>query len=153
MQTLFDRMKDALADDDLFWRVSCAFWALFAAAVGGFIAWLLVASSARQDMASLLYALLWLIALAFLAWSAVLLVGCVSPLESRSMRRAGKVLPSIVSVDGQEGLLAYVTFLPAAVVTLALRAVGIRGCRSADSAQLIDEAQRNSRSNLPRFDV
>jgi hypothetical protein len=25
MQALFDRMKDALAADDLFWRVSCFF--------------------------------------------------------------------------------------------------------------------------------
>jgi len=69
------------------------------------------------------------------------------------MRWASKVLPSIVSVDGQEGLLAYITFLPAAVLTLALRAIGIRGAKSADSALLIDEAERNSRSPLPRIDV
>jgi hypothetical protein len=153
MQSLIDRIKATLAEDDLFWRAGCFFYAALATAVGGFIAWLLVASSARDTMAVALYALFWVIALAFLAWAAVLLAGCVSPPESRPMRWASRALPGIVSIDGQEGLLAYLTFLPAALLTLALRAIGIRGCRSRKSAALIDDAERKSRSTLPRFDV
>jgi|ERR1044072_4887071 hypothetical protein len=153
MQALIDRLKATLAEDDLFWRASCFFYALVAGAVGGFIAWLLIASTARDTMALPLYAVLWVIAAAFLAWAAVLLLGCVSPPESRPMRWASRVLPPIVSMDGQEGLLAYITFLPAAVLTLALRAIGMRGAKSADSALLIDEAERNARSPLPRIDV
>jgi hypothetical protein len=153
MQALWDRLRNSLAADDLFFRVSCFFYALVGGAVGGFIAWLLVASSARDTMAGLLYALFWLIAIAFLAWAAVLLIGCVSPPASRPMRWASAVLPPIVSFDGQEGLLAYLTFLPAAVLTLALRAIGVGGCKSADSALLIDEAERNTRSTAPRIDV
>ena len=69
------------------------------------------------------------------------------------MRWASAVLPPIVSFDGQEGLLAYITFLPAAMLTLLLRSIGLRGCKSAQSAGLIDEAERNTRSPLPRIDV
>jgi len=153
MQALLERIKASLAEDDLFWRASCLFYALVATAVGGFIAWLLVASSARETMALPLYALFWLIAVAFLIWAGVLLIGCGSPPASRPMRWASAVLPPIVSFDGEEGLLAYITFLPAAALTLALRAVGIRGCKSRKSAALIDDAERKSRSDLPRFDV
>ena len=153
MPSLLDRIKASLAADDLFLRASCFFYALLAAAVGGFIAWLLVESSARDTMALPLYALFWLIAAAFLAWAAMLLPGCVSPPASRPMRWASRVLPPIVSIDGQEGLLAYITFLPAAALTLALRVIGVRGCTSRKSAALIDDAERKSRSTLPRIDL
>jgi hypothetical protein len=152
MQSLTDRIKATLAEDDLFWPASCLFYALVAGAAGGFIAWLLAASSARESMTLALYALFWLIAIAFLAWAAVLLLGCVSPPASRPMRWASRALPGSVSVDGQEGLLAYITFLPAAALTLALRAIGVRGCKTRKSAALIDEAERKSRSTLPRID-
>lgn len=153
MQAFWDRIKAALSADDLFFRVSCFFYALVGAGVGGFIAWLLVASSAREPMAGPLYALFWLIAVVFLIWAAVLFIGCVSPPESRPMRWAAAVLPPIVSFDGQEGLLAYITFLPAAVLTLLLRGIGLRGRQSRRSADLIDEAERNARSDAPRIDV
>ncbi|MGB9366032.1 MAG: hypothetical protein WCE79_08460 [Xanthobacteraceae bacterium] len=153
MQAFWDRIKASLSADDLFFRVSCFFYALVGGAVGGFIAWLLVASSARETTAGPLYALFWLIAVAFLVWAAVLLIGCVSPPGTRPMRWAAATLPPIVSFDGQEGLLAYITFLPAAVLTLLLRGIGVRGCQSRRSAALIDEAERNSRSTAPRIDV
>jgi len=153
MQALLDRLKASLSADDLFFRVSCFFYALVGGAIGGFLAWLLVASSARQDMGLPLYALFWLIAVAFLIWAAILLPGCVSPPESRPMRWATAALPRIVSFDGEVGILSYLTFLPAAALTLLLRGIGIRGCQSRRSARLVNEAERNSRSQVPRIDL
>lgn len=146
MQALFDRMKEALAADDLFWRVSCFFYAVVGAGIGLLIAWVLLASSARETMWWLWYALLWLLAAAFVAWGLVLLLGCVSPPKSRPARWAAVALPQIVSFDGETGLLATMTFFPAALLTLLLRGIGIRGCKSPQSADLIAEAERNTGS-------
>ena len=153
MQALWLRIKDSLAADDLFWRVSCFFYALVGGAIGGFVAWLLVASSARQEMAGPLYALFWVMAIAFLVWAAVLLIGCVSTPESRPMCWASAALPKIVSFDGEVGILSYLTFLPAAALTLLLRGIGLRGCRSRRSSKLVNEAERNTRSTAPRIDI
>jgi hypothetical protein len=46
----WDRMKDALAADDLFWRVSCFFYALVGGGIGVFIVCILLLSSARQPV-------------------------------------------------------------------------------------------------------
>jgi hypothetical protein len=52
-------------------------------------------------------------------------------------------------LEGETSLFAYVTFLHAAMLTLMLRSVGMRGCRSARSARLTHEAERNTRSPWP----
>jgi hypothetical protein len=153
MPSLWDRIKASLAADDLFFRVSCFFYALVGGAIGGFIAWLLVASTARETMAGPLYALFWLIAATFLIWAAILLLGCISPPNTRPARWAAAALPKIVSFDGEVGILSYLTFLPAAALTLLLRSIGIRGCKSVRSSKLVNEAERNTRSTAPRIDL
>ena len=153
MGTLLDRVKDTLKEDDLYWRASCFVFALLAIAVGTFIAWILLASSARETMWWLWYALFWLLAAAFLAWGLVLLGGCVSPPDSRPARWAASALPGISGPDsdpfgnstGWFDLLYY----PAAALTLLLRSVGIRGCKSSRSADIMDEAERKTGSPWP----
>lgn len=153
MQPFWDRIKASLAADDLFFRASCFFYAAIAAVIGGFIAWLLVASSARETMAGPLYALFWVIAVAFLIWAVLLLLGCVSPPDTRPARWGAGALPKIVSFDGEVGILGYLTFLPAAALMLLLRGIGIRGCQSRRSSKLVNEAERNTRSTAPRIDI
>jgi hypothetical protein len=149
VRALWDRIKDSLAGDDLFWRVGCFFWALLGIGFGVLIGCVLLLSSARESLWWPWQALFWLLAAGLFAWAAVLLLGCVSPSDSRPTRWAAGALPAIVDFEGDTSLLAYVTFFPAAVLTLLLRGIGMRGCRSPQSALLIDEAERNTRSPWP----
>lgn len=150
---LLDRLKDALREDDLHWRASCFVFSLIGIPIGTFIAWLLLASSARETMWWLWYALFWLLAAAFLAWGLVLLGGCVSPPDSRPARWADSVLPGISGHDfdalGNSSGWFDLLYYPAAALTLLLRSVGIRGCKSSRSTDLMDEAERKTGSPWP----
>jgi hypothetical protein len=146
-RALWDRMKDDLAADDLFWRVSCFFFALFGVGFAVLIAWVML-SSARESW-WLWQALLWLVAAGLFAWAAVLLLGCLSPPDSRSSRWADGVLPAIVDFEGKTSAFGVVAFFPAAALTLLLHGIGVRGCRSPQSAELIEEAEQNTRSPWP----
>jgi hypothetical protein len=146
MRALWDGVKAALAADDLFWRVSCFFFALLAIGFGVLIGCVLLLSSARTSMWWPWQALCWLLVAGLFAWTAVLLLGCVSPPDSRPARWAARALPAMVDFEGETSLFALAAFFPAAVITLLLRGVGMRGCRSRRSARLIHEAERNSRS-------
>lgn len=148
MRALWDGMRQTLAADDLFWRVSCFLFALLALAIASLIGWLLL-SPARESMGWLWQALIWLLTAASFGWAAVLLAGCFAPPESRPTRWAAVALPSIVDFEGEMSLLSIVTFFPAAVLTLLLRAIGLRGCQSPQSALLIEEAEENTRSPWP----
>ena len=143
MRALWDRMKDALAEDDLFWRVSCFFYSVVGVGFAALIGWVLL-SSDRGSWGP--RALLWLVAAGLFAWGAVLLMGCFRPPESRPSRWAANLLPAIVDFEGKTSSLRLVTFFPAAVLALLLRGIGVRGCKSAQSAELIEEAEQNTRS-------
>ena len=151
MGTVLDRLKDTLKDDDLFWRVSCFFFALLGIAIGGLIAWILLASSARETMWWLWYALFWLLVAAFFAWGLVLLGGCVSPPDSRPARWAAVALPGISEPDplADSSRLLDLLYYPAMALTLLLRSIGVRGCKSSRSADIMDEAERNTGSPWP----
>jgi hypothetical protein len=151
MATLLDRLRDTLKEDDLYWRVSCFVFALLAIAVGAFIACILLLSSARETMWWLWYGLFWLLATAFFAWGLVLLGGCVSPPDSRPARWAASVLPGISGPDllGDSSGFFDLLYYPAAVLTLLLRSIGVRGCKSSRSAEIMDEAERNTGSPWP----
>ena len=151
MAAFLDRVKDALKEDDLYWRVSCSVFALLAIAVGGFIAAVLLLSSARETMWWLWYALFWLLAAAFLAWGLVLLGGCVSPPDSRPARWANRVLPGISGPDplGDSSGFFDLLYYPAMALTLLLRSIGIRGCKSSRSAEIMDQAERKTGSPWP----
>lgn len=95
------------------------------------------------------WALFWLLVVAFFAWALVLLGGCVSPPNSRPARWAAFALPDIVDFEGETSVFAIVAFFPAAVLTLLLRGIGIRGGKSPRSARLISKAERNTRAPWP----
>ena len=145
MRALWDGVKGVLAADDLFWRVSCFFFALLGIGLGVLIGSVLLLSSARDSMWWPWQALLWLFAAGLFAWASVLLLGCFSPPGSRPARWAARAQPAMVDFEGETSLLALAVFLPAAMVTLMLRGIGVRGCKSPRSARLIHEAERNSR--------
>ena len=149
MRALWDGVKGVLVADDLFWRVSCFFFALLGIGFGVLIGCVLLLSSARESMWWPWQALFWLLAAGLFAWAAVLLLGCVSPPGSRPTRWAARALPAMVDFEGETSLFALAAFLPAAVITLLLRGIGVRGCRSPRSARLIAEAERNTRSPWP----
>jgi hypothetical protein len=67
----------------------------------------------------------WLLAIAFLVWGSVLLAGAVSPVAWKSYSLARRAIPDGVAEDGI--LLVVVFFIPAAILTLLLRAFGVRG--------------------------
>jgi len=151
MGTLLDRVKDTLKEDDLFWRVSCFFFALLAIAVGGFIAAVLLLSSARETMWWLWYALFWQLVTAFSAWGLVLLGGCVSPPDSRPARWASFVLPGISEPDplGDSSRFFDLLYYPVMALTLLLRFIGARGCKSSRSADIMDDVERKTGSPRP----
>jgi hypothetical protein len=146
MRPLWDGIKNTLAADDLFWRVSCFFFALLAGGLGVLIGCVLLLSSARDTMWWPWQALFWLLAAGLFAWAAVLLLGCVSPPASRPARWAARAMPTLVDFEGDTSLFAMLAFFPAAAITLLLRAIGVRGCKSPRSARIIHEAERNTRS-------
>jgi hypothetical protein len=145
VRALWDRVKDALKVDDLFWRVSCFVFALFAAGLGVLIACVLLLSSAGETMWWVWQALFWLLAAGFFAWALVLLGGCVSPPDSRPARWAAVALPDIADFDGESSGLLQLLFFPAAVLTLLLRSIGVRGCKSWRGARLVARAEREMR--------
>jgi hypothetical protein len=55
-------------------------------------------------------------------------------------------MPTLVDFEGDTSLFAMLAFFPAAAITLLLRAIGLRGCKSPRSARIIHEAERNTRS-------
>jgi hypothetical protein len=149
MRLLWDGIKNTLAADDLFWRVSCFFFALLAGGLGVLIGCVLLLSSARDTMWWPWQASFWLLALGLFAWATVLLLGCVSPPASRPTRWAARAMPALIDFEGDTSLFAMLAFFPAAVITLLLRGIGLRGCQSPRSARIIHEAERNTRSPWP----
>jgi hypothetical protein len=145
MRGLWDGVKRVLAADDLFWRVSCFFFALLGSGLAVLIGCVLLLSSARESMWWPWQALFWLLAAGSFAWGAVLLLGCFSAPDSRPARWAARAMPTLVDFEGETSLFALAAFFPAAVITLLLRGIGVRGCRSPRSARIVHEAERNSR--------
>jgi hypothetical protein len=129
MGTLWRRLKDALSTDDLFWRVSCVLFALFLAGVGALVCYLLLGPD-RASIWWLWQGLLWIVAGGLYLWAAVLIVGCFSPPGTRPFRWGRHAMPRAVDYDGEMSLTVMVILLPAAVLTIALRCIGVRGSKS-----------------------
>jgi hypothetical protein len=68
----------------------------------------------------------WPIAALLIAWGALLVTRCVVPVNSRMARRAEKYLPDPAGLE-EAALLLVVFVLPAALLTLLLRLIGVRG--------------------------
>lgn len=129
MGTLWRMLKDALSADDLFWRVSCFLFALLLAGVGALVCYLLLGPDG-PSIWWLWHALLWVLAGGLYLWAAVLIAGCFSPPGTRPFRWARHAMPGVVDFEGEMHLTVMVILLPAAVLTLVLRCVGVRGSKS-----------------------
>lgn len=125
MRQFLRRRYEQLTCDDLFLRVISAFGGLTIGGIGVFMA---IAGSTRDSLAWLgWFALLWWpVALLAIVWGALLLSRCVVRARSRLARLAERWLPDLVGFD-ESILLAIVFLMPAVLLTLLLRAVGING--------------------------
>jgi hypothetical protein len=127
MHALWHRVREALTMDDLFWRVSCFLFAALAAAIGVLICWVVLKESIWWPW----QALLWAVAAGLCVWAVLLLGGCFSAPGSRWAKRARHATPSTVDIEGGVPLTVVVVLFPAAVLTILLRCIGVRGCKSA----------------------
>ena len=122
MRAFLRRQLEPLTRDDLFLRV----FSLLAGIVIG--AARAITGASRDFLAWLGWfnLLFWPVALLLIAWGMLLASRCIVPARSRLARLAERWLPDPVGLD--EGiLLALVFIMPAALLTLLLRLIGVRG--------------------------
>jgi hypothetical protein len=129
MGALWLLLKNALTADDLFWRVSCFLFALLVTSLGILVCYLLLGPD-REAIWWVWRVPLWGLAGGFFVWAALLLGGSFGPPESRWTRRARYAMPPAIDFDGEIYLTVVIALLPAAVLTIVLRCIGVRGCKS-----------------------
>ena len=122
MGNLWKSFVEAVTKDDLFTRVTLAVFGLGATALG-----LLAVSEAVSSNETWGWLLiLWVVGVVFLSWGLLVFVAGFSPPSSRWSKAAEKFYPDPAGLD--DAALFLVAFLiPAAVLTLLLRACGVRG--------------------------
>ena len=128
MRAFLRRQLEPLTRDDLFLRVVSGVAGLLIGAIGAAMA---ITGASRDFLAWLGWfnLLFWPVALLLIAWGMLLASRCIVPARSRLARLAERWLPDPVGLD--EGiLLALVFIMPAALLTLLLRLIGVRGQRN-----------------------
>jgi hypothetical protein len=126
MKRVLRRLLASLLRDDLLLRVACF---LGGALFGGLGVTMFIAFA--QDLRtsfSWVDVVYWLIAILLTAWGALLLSRCVLPAQSRIARLVQRILPDAAGFE-EAGLLILLIYLPAMLLTLLLRLVGVRGQR------------------------
>jgi hypothetical protein len=127
MRQFLRRRLEPLTRDDLFLRVVSALAGLV---IGGIGVAMAIAGASHESRAWLSWFNLvyWPAALLLTIWGALLLSRCAVPAGSRIARIADRWLPDPVGPD--EGIMVALVFVvPAALLTLLLRLVGVRGQR------------------------
>lgn len=122
MGHLWKSFVDAVTKDELFIRVTLALFGLGATALG-----LLALSeivSSNEFWGWLL--ILWVVGVLFLSWGFLVFVAAFTPPSSRWSKAAEKFYPDPAGLDDAVFFLVLV-LIPAAVLTLLLRACGVRG--------------------------
>lgn len=123
MGKLSQSLLDALTKDDLFLRVILFVFSLFALWLGiEAVRWLM---NQNEEYWGWLFAV-GLIGILFLSWGVVVFVRAFTPPSSRWSKFAEKCYPDPSGLD-DVALFLVVVLAPAAVLTLVLRAFGIRG--------------------------
>jgi hypothetical protein len=89
----------------------------------------------------------WIIAIRFIAWGTLLVSRCALSARSRLARFMDRHLPDGAGEDGVA--LVFAIYLPAALLTLLLRLLGVRGQRTTDTA-LGRRTQTARPGGLPR---
>ena len=127
MRQFLRRQLEPLTRDDLFLRVLSLLMGLF---FGGIGVAMTVAAASREFVVWLAWfnLLWWPVALSLIAWGGLLLSRCAVPARSRLARRAEKWFPDAGDLE-DAALLLLVFIVPAALLTLLLRLVEIRGQR------------------------
>lgn len=127
MRAFLRRKLEPLTRDDLFVRVVSLLAGLVLGAIG---VGMLAAGASQESRAWLGWfnLLWWPIAALLTVWGLLLMSRCAVPAGSGIARLAERWLPSPASIVPDEGtLLALIFVVPAALLTLLLRLVGIRG--------------------------
>ena len=139
MKRFFRRLFALLVRDDLFVRVVCFLAGLLFGGLGVVISIL----AATHHLNAGIQVLCWAIGILFTAWGALLLPRCVLSAHSRMARFIDRYLPDAAGLEDAAFLLLAI-YLPAALLTLLLRFLGMRGQRTNGMAFV------TPRSLLPR---
>jgi hypothetical protein len=125
MKRQWIHLKHALTCDDLFLRVLFLFFGVGAIGFSLALSYWILSTATKADSWSLLIFVGGL-AILLILWGALLLGRCLSAPSSRWSKFAEKAHPD--TVDG-EGLiiLLLLSLLPAVILTLVLRRLGMRG--------------------------
>jgi hypothetical protein len=139
MKRFFRRLFTQLVRDDLFVRVVCFLAGLLFGGLG-------VATSiwvATHHLSPAIQVLCWTFAILFTVWGALLFPRCVLSAHSRMARFIDRYLPDAAGFE-DAALLVLAIYLPAALLTLLLRFLSVRGQRTSSMAFV------TPRSQLPR---
>lgn len=124
MKRFLRRLLIPLVRDDLFVRVACFLAGLLFGGLGvAMSAWIATHHSSPN-----VQVVGWIIAIPFTAWGVLLVSRCALSAQSRLARFVGRYLPDGVGEEGVALILAI--YLPAALLTLFLRLLGVRGQRT-----------------------
>ena len=122
MKRFLRRLIFPLVRDDLFVRVLCFLGGLFFGGFGIAMSWV-----ATQYSSLNIQVLCWMVAVPLIAWGTLLVSRSALSAQSRLARFVDRHLPD---ASGEEGIaLVFVIYLPAALLTLFLGFLGVRGQR------------------------
>lgn len=121
MKRFLRRLYASAAWDDLFMRVT---WSLLGTLFGGLGVVMLVAGAAQGAP---YYVYSWL-GFALTTLGVILISRCALPAQSRLARLLDKYPPDATAEEGV--LLVAIVYLPAALLTILLRSIGVRGQRT-----------------------
>jgi hypothetical protein len=122
MDHLWKSLAGALTKDDLFLRVTLFVFGLCALALGvAAVNWLMTSNASWG----------WLLAVGmmgglFLLWGFIVLVSAFTPPSNRWSKLAEKCYPEPAALD-DAAIFLFIVLMPAVALTLALRALGVRG--------------------------
>jgi hypothetical protein len=130
MKRLWRRLIISFERDDLFFRVVFVLFGLLSGGIG--IA-LLVFVSTHASASPLAEVLFWTLAILLTAVGGLMAVRCALPAQSRLARFLDRKLPDAVGLEESIFLIVAI-YLPAALLTLLLRFLGVRGQRKQQHA-------------------
>jgi hypothetical protein len=130
MKRLWRRLIISFGRDDLFFRVVFVLSGLLSGGIG--IA-LLVFVSTHASASPLAEVLFWTLAILLTAVGGLMAARCALPAQSRLARFLDRKLPDAVGLEESIFLIVAI-YLPAALLTLVLRLLGVRGQRKQQHA-------------------
>lgn len=121
MGALWRLLVKAVTKDDLFIRVTLVVFGVGALVLGS----LTVREAHSSESWGWLQAI-WIVGVMFLSWGIIVVVGAFTPPLSRWNKVAEKCYPDPAALD-DAAVFLIIVLIPAVVLTLLLRALGVRG--------------------------